>query len=85
MDVRRWFLHTPPRVGLALTGLVGLLMRDMALTHDEVVGLIDGLLTSEEPPTGTTRLSDWLAENGDGLGRRYVSELRRNFPARRNG
>ena len=79
MDVRRWFLHTPPRVGLALTGLVGLLMRDMALTRDEVVGLMDGLLTSGEPPTGMTRLSDWLAENGDSLGRRYVSELRRNY------
>ena len=34
MGVRGWFLHTPPRVGLALTELVGLLMRDMALTHD---------------------------------------------------
>ena len=42
MDVRRWFPHTPPRVGLALTGLVGLLMRDMALTRDEVVGLMAG-------------------------------------------
>ena len=79
MGVRRWFLHTPPRAALALTGLVGLLMRDMVLTHDEVEGLMAGLLTSEEPPTGTTRLSDWLAENGDGLGRRYVSELRRNY------
>ena len=79
MGVRRWFLHTHPRVGLALTGLVGLLMRDMALTRDEVEGLMDGLLTSDEPPTGTTRLSDWLAENADGLGRRYVSELRRNY------
>ena len=54
-------------------------MRDMALTRDEVEGLMDGLLTSDEPPTGTTRLSDWLAENADGLGRRYVSELRRNY------
>ena len=66
-------------MGLALTGLVGLLMRDMTLTRDEVVGLMDGLLTSGEPPTGTTMLSDWLAENGDGLGRQYVSELRRNW------
>ena len=66
-------------MGFALTGLVGLLMRDTALTRDEVVGLMDGLLTSGEPSTGTTRLSDWLAENGDGLGRRYVSELRRNY------
>ena len=79
MGVRRWFLHTPPRVGLALTGLVGLLMRDMALTHDEVVGLMADLLTSEAAPTGTTKLRDWLAEYGDGLGRRYVSELRRNY------
>ena len=79
MGVRVRLVHTPPSVGLALTRLVGLLMRDMALTRDEVVGLMDGLLTSETAPTGTTRLSDWLAENGDGLGRRYVSELRRNF------
>ena len=40
---------------------------------------MDGLLTSDEPPTGTTRLTDWLAENADGLGRWYVSELRRNY------
>ena len=80
MGVRSRFLRTPPSVGLALTGLVGLLMRDMALTRDEVDGLMAGLLTSAEPPTGTTRLADWLAENGDGLGRRYVSELRRNYP-----
>ena len=81
MGVKRWFLQTPPRVGLALTGLVGLLMRDLALTRDEVDGLMAGLLTSAEPPTGTTRLRDWLTENGDGLGRRYVSELRRNYRA----
>ena len=79
MGVRRWFLHTPPRVGLALSRVVGLLMRDMVLTRDEVVGLMAGLLTSGEPPTGTTRLSDWLEGNADGMGRRYVSELRRNY------
>ena len=66
-------------VGLALTRLVGLLMRDVALTRDEVVGLMAGLLTSEAAPTGTTRLSDWLDDNADGLGRRYVSELRRTY------
>ena len=56
IGVRSRFLHSPPSVGLALTGLVGLLMREMALTRDEVEGLIAGLLTSGEPPTGTTRL-----------------------------
>ena len=79
MGVRARLVRTPPRVGLALTGIVGLLMRDMALTRDEVDGLMAGLLTSEGLPTGTTRLADWLKDNADGLGRRYVSELRRNW------
>ena len=66
-------------MGFTLTRLVGLLMRDVALTRDEVVGLMAGLLTSEAAPTSTTRLADWLDDNADGLGRRYVSELRRNY------
>ena len=78
---RRWRLAiragtpspTPP------TGLVGLLMRDVVLTGDEVDGLVAGLLTSAEPPTGTTRLTDWLGDNADGLRRRYLSELWRNY------
>ena len=78
MGVRARLVHTPASVGLALTGLVGRLMRDVALTRDEVDGLMAGLLTSGEPPVGTTRLADWLEGNADGLGRRYVSELRRN-------
>ena len=79
MGVSARLVRTPPSVGLALTGLVGLLMRDVVLTRDEVDGLMAGLLTSGEPPNGTTRLAQWLAENGDGLGRRYVSELRRDW------
>lgn len=79
MGVRSRLVHLPPRVGHALTRLVGLPMRDLALTRDEVDGLMAGLLTSRTEPTGKTRLNDWLAENEDGLGRRYVSELRRNW------
>ena len=79
VGIRRWLVHTPPSVGLTLTRLVGLLMRDVALTRDEVDGLMAGLLTSAVAPTGTTRLSDWLKDNAGGLGRRYVSEIRRNF------
>ena len=79
MGVRCRLVHTPPSLALALTGLVGLLMRDLALTRDEVDGLMAGLLTSGAAPTGTSRLSDWLRDNADGLGRRYVSELGRNY------
>ena len=77
--VRTRLVHTPPALDLALTRLVGLLMGDVALTRDEVVGLTAGLLISKAAPTGTTSLSVWLEDSADSLGRRYLSELRRNF------
>ena len=72
-------VHTPPSLGYVLTRLVGLLLRDVVLSRDEVDGLMAGLLTSAEPPTGTARLADWLDDNNEILGRRYVSERRRNY------
>ena len=83
MGVRARLVHAPPPLGLALTQLVGRVKGDLALTRDEVEGLMAGLLTSRDEPTGTTRLSDWLQHNADGLGRSYVSELRRNWRLRR--
>ena len=72
-------VRTRPSVGFALTRLAGLLLRDVALTRDEVDGLMAGLLTTGAKPTGITRLEDWLIDNSDGLGRGYASELRRNY------
>ena len=75
-------VHTPAFLGLALTRLVGLL-RDVVLSRDEVDGLMAGLLTSDSAPIGVSRPGDWVCDNGDALGRRYVSEIRRNFRQRR--
>ena len=79
MGVRSRLVHTPPSLGLNLTRLVGLMMRDVVLTRDEVDGLMAGLLTSDAAPTGTTSLSSWLEDNASDLGRRYASELSRHF------
>ena len=79
MGVPCRLVHTPPSLGLTLTRLVGLTMRDVVLTRDEVDGLMAGLLTSDAAPTGTTALSSWLEDNAHGLGRRYASELNRHF------
>ena len=79
VGARAWLLRTPTPVGLALTRLVGLMVRDTVLTRDEVDELMSGQFTSAAAPTGTTRISDWLRDNGDGLGRKYLSELSRNF------
>jgi NADH dehydrogenase len=38
-----------------------------------------GLADTDGPATGTTALSDWLAEHGDQLGLHYANELERHF------
>jgi len=73
-------IRTAP-AGLALTAsrLLGLLVRDVVLTRDEVEALMAGLLVSDEPPRGRDRFEDWLSEVASTLGRSYQSELQRNF------
>jgi uncharacterized protein YbjT (DUF2867 family) len=72
-------LHTRPRIALALSAMVGSVMRDRLVTRAELAGLMQGLLTSRGEPTGTRRLPDWLHENADSVGRSYVSERLRNW------
>ncbi len=76
-------IHTgPARLALAASRMLGLLVRDVVLTRDEVEALMAGLLVSDEPPRGRDRFEDWLSANALTLGRSYQSELRRNFRGR---
>lgn len=72
-------LAARPPLCLFLSQAIGLALRDVVLTRDEMAGLTAGLLRSHEPPRGTTRLSDWLQEHGEHLGERYVSDLDRHY------
>jgi uncharacterized protein YbjT (DUF2867 family) len=72
-------VHVPPAAALLLTRMLGLVVRDRVLTREEIDGLMAGLLVSSAPPTGHTRLSDWLSSHGGELGCSYSSELGRHF------
>jgi nucleoside-diphosphate-sugar epimerase len=72
-------VHVPAAVAYASTTLVGWLVRDVVLTWEEYEGLMANLLTVEGPAAGQTRLSDWLAKNGDRVGRCYASEVARHY------
>ena len=72
-------LHLPPSLVLAAAGLLGLALRDVVLTRDEIDGLMAGHLVSSDPPAGTTRLTDWLHDHRQVLGQRYSSELSRHY------
>ena len=75
-------IHVGPALALLLSGLIGLVVNDVVLTRDEVGGLMANLLVSGGPPTGSTRLSDWLDRNAATVGSRYASELKLHY--RRN-
>jgi uncharacterized protein YbjT (DUF2867 family) len=69
---RARIVHGPPAAALALASAVGLARRDVVLTRDELRGLMDGLLVSAKPASGTRRLGEWLETSGHALGRSYA-------------
>jgi nucleoside-diphosphate-sugar epimerase len=76
---RAWIAHASPDVTLAAGRLAGLALRDVLVTRDELDALMAGLLVSAEAPRGRDRFDEWIGEHGARVGRRYTSELARNF------
>jgi NADH dehydrogenase len=79
LNSRTRIMHLPPRLTLALSRIIGVFLRDVLLTTDEVAGLTSDLLVTEGPATGPTRLSDWLRANATTIGANYASELERHY------
>ena len=74
-------MHAPPSLVMLAGSMLGLLVRDVVLSRDEVAGLSANLLVSNsaEPPPGRIHLADWLDENGRSLGRQYANEMARHY------
>jgi uncharacterized protein YbjT (DUF2867 family) len=72
-------LHIPPPIMEAAARALGLLVRDVVLTGDEIRGLMDGLLVSHAPPLGRIAFSQWVTEHSTSVGRSYANELQRHF------
>lgn len=73
------FLKVSPAVGIFAGKMIGYYLRDVILTRDELEGLMMNLLTSKQSPNGSTKFSEWLAENRETIGTKYSSELQRHF------
>jgi NADH dehydrogenase len=81
---RRPIVSIPPRLGVAVAGVVGRIVGDVIVTREEVTGLMQNLLVTSSPPAGRTALSEWIVQHRDTLGRRYSSELARRRDRRRS-
>jgi NADH dehydrogenase len=77
---RSRIVHLSPAMVLMGSHLLGMLTKDVVLTRHEIDGLMADLLVSNQPPTGSTRLTDWLAQqHKNEVGRQYASELARHY------
>jgi len=80
LGLKRPIISMPPTLGYWACRLLGAITRDVIITRDELRGLMENRLFVQAPPMGTTKLSEWLVQNGQTLGRRYTSELARRRP-----
>src|SRR3954453_16052468 len=58
---------------------LGGLVRDRLVPPDEYWAMANGLADSTAPTTGNIAITDWIAANGDQLGRNYANEIVRHF------
>lgn len=76
---KAYIIYVPTSLSLFCSKVLGLLVNDVVLTREEIDGLMAGLLVSNAPPTGKTRLSDWIKQNANTIGTRYSSEMDRHY------
>ncbi len=76
---RSLVVHVPGALIPLLSSVLGFVLRDVLLTKDEFQAMAMGLADTEGPATGSTRISDWIAERGSDLGVHYANELNRHF------
>lgn len=77
LGLKRFIISVPPTLGYWACSVMGWFVRDVIITREEIRGLMENRLCVDAPPLGATKLTDWMAEHRDTLGRRYTSELAR--------
>jgi uncharacterized protein YbjT (DUF2867 family) len=72
-------VHLPPGLVRLASRLLGVILKDVVLTDNEIKGLMADLLVSRQPPTGRASLENWIKSHGQAIGKTYASELARHF------
>jgi NADH dehydrogenase len=76
---RALVVDLPKPLVLPLISLVNRITGDVTIHREELDALMEGLASCDGEAAGARRLTDHLAEHGADLGRRYQSEVGRNF------
>jgi NADH dehydrogenase len=84
LGLRRLIVGVPPILGYGSCRLLGALVGDVIITREEIQGLMEGRLCVDAPPAGPTRLSEWVAEHRETLGRKYANEMARRVDRKKS-
>ncbi len=71
LGLRRVLLPVPEFAGMLAGWIIGKIQHDIFLLPDEIRMMRAGLLHVTTPPTGPTRLTDWMGAHAAELGRAY--------------
>ena len=72
-------LLMPKPLTLLFVRFLGLLLHDRVLTIDELQGLMENRLISQEAPLGKTSFRSWILQEGSKLGKRYTNDFSRFY------
>ena len=77
IGVNKPIVSVSPKLAYVVSTILSKLVGDVIVTREEITGLMTDLLFVDDVPTGTTKLSEWVKQNQEFLGKTYASELAR--------
>lgn len=70
-------IPVPPYIGYLVSKLINRAVDDVVITREEISGLMRGILDSNAPDAGATKLSEYVEQHKHTLGYRYANEIKR--------
>jgi uncharacterized protein YbjT (DUF2867 family) len=74
-----WIPKVPNNLTLLLSQMIGFFQKDQLLTREEMIGLLEDRLISNDPPRGTTSFARWIQDNSISLGTKYLNDFNRYY------
>ncbi len=77
LNINKPIYNTPPFIGYCIGKMISWLKNDVTITREEIKGLMQNYLYIDDIPKGKIKLSVWLEENKNSIGKIYANELER--------
>lgn len=74
---KKLIISVSPTIGYIVASIVGKIIGDVLTTREEIEALMAGLLYVDCLPAGKTKVTNWIKENAESLGKHYARELAR--------